>query len=309
MSDCERYEALISQLIDGELSAGEETEVRAHMAHCAGCAAMYEAFSAAGEALRADASDVPATLHSGIMAKVAMAEKAQKTQNKIIRLRPMLTAAACLIVLAGTLLALKNTVGMRKDAAPESAEAPAMLFSAGTSGAADSVITGGAIESAAEAGEPPVMAAKKAAKEEADTGYNASAESIPESAAMDSMEVPAAASGENGAMTPEAERDAAESVSTLYGADKVYPTVMVDGALYEWHRGSAIQFSGLPEGCTYYGEVSHTEAETPQENGEFAALFPVSGAIYTVPGDASVVYLQLTTDWMEDTVVQFDRCG
>ena len=108
MSDCERYEALISELLDGELSAEEETEVREHMAHCAACAAMYEAFSAAGEALRADASNVPATLHSGIMAKVAMAEKAQKTQNKIIRLRPMLTAAACLVVLVGTLLALKN---------------------------------------------------------------------------------------------------------------------------------------------------------------------------------------------------------
>ena len=89
MSDCERYEALISELLDGELSAEEETEVREHMAHCAACAAMYEAFSAAGEALRADASDVPATLHSGIMAKVTMAEKAQKTQNKIIRLRPI----------------------------------------------------------------------------------------------------------------------------------------------------------------------------------------------------------------------------
>ena len=303
MSDCERYEALISELLDGELSAEEETEVRAHMAQCAACAAMYEAFSAAGEALRADASNVPATLHSGIMAKVAMAEKAKKTQNKIIRLRPMLTAAACLVVLVGTLLALKNTVGMRKNAATETAEAPAMLFSAG-SASADSAAAGGAAESVAE--EPPVMSAKKAEAEESDPGYNASVER-----AMDSMEAPAE-SGKNDAAALEAkarkEADAA-SGGTLYGADQVYPTVMVDGALYEWHRGSAISFSGLPEGSEYYGEISHTEAETPDADGEFASLFPVSGAIYTVPGDDTVVYLKLTTDWMENAVVRFDRCG
>lgn len=309
MSDCERYEALISELLDGELSAEEETEVRAHMAQCAACAAMYEAFSAAGEALRADASDVPATLHSGIMAKVAMAEKAKKTQNKIIRLRPMLTAAACLVVLVGTLLALKNTVGMRKNAASEAAEAPAALFSAESASGAGRVTAGGAAESAAE--EPTIMAAKKAEAEEADAGYNAPAEGITESAVMDSMETPAE-SGKNGAVAPEAEaRKEADAASggTLYGADQVYPTVMVDGALYEWHRGSAIAFSGLPEGSEYYGEISHTDEETPRTDGEFASLFPVSGAIYTVPGDDAAVYLRLTTDWMEDAVVRFDRCG
>ena len=84
MSDCERFEELISALLDGELSAEEEAEVSAHMDGCAECAAMYEAFSAVGGALRADASDVPATLHDGIMAKVAIAEKAHKTQHKII---------------------------------------------------------------------------------------------------------------------------------------------------------------------------------------------------------------------------------
>ena len=42
-------------------------------------------------------------------------------------------------------------------------------------------------------------------------------------------------------------------------------------------------------------------------NGEFASLFQVEGAIYTVPGDGETVFLQLTTDWMEDTVVCFDR--
>ena len=161
MSDCERFEAMISALLDGELSAEEESELRAHMAECAECAAMYEAFSAVGDALRADAAEVPDTLHDGIMAKVAMAEKAKKTQNKIVRLRPMLTAAACLVVLVGTLLALKNNsfrMGAGS-AAPKAAEAPAAMYATGgaSAGSADA-----AVEEA-----PTVMAAKAAASEDA----------------------------------------------------------------------------------------------------------------------------------------------
>ena len=161
MSDCERFEAMISALLDGELSAEEESELRAHIAECAECAAMYEAFSAVGDALRADTAEVPDTLHDGIMAKVAMAEKAKKTQNKIIRLRPMLTAAACLVVLVGTLLALKNNsfrMGA-SSAAPKAAEAPAAMYATGgaSAGSADA-----AVEEA-----PTVMAAKAAASEDA----------------------------------------------------------------------------------------------------------------------------------------------
>lgn len=144
MSDHERFEELLSALLDGELTAEEEAEMRAHMAECAECAAMYEAFAAVGAAMKADAEDVPDTLHDGIMAKVRMAEKAQKTQKKIVRLRPILTAAACLVVLVGTILALKNTVGMRKGAdATENVEAPAMDFSA-----SGSTMAGGAAEAA-----------------------------------------------------------------------------------------------------------------------------------------------------------------
>ena len=154
------------------------------------------------------------------------------------------------------------------------------------------------------------MAAKKVATEETAA---AGGDAYAGSAAMDSMEAPAEASAVNGAAAaPEAEarKDAqADSGGTLYGADQVYPTVMVNGAKYEWHRGDAVSFNDLPDGCEAYGEIVHTEAETPQADGELASLFPASGTIYTVPADETVVYLRLTTDWMENAVVQFDRCG
>ena len=141
MSDCERYEEMISALLDGELSGGEEAEVRAHMASCPECAAMYEAFAAVGGAV--GAQDVPDTLHDGIMAKVRAAEKASKTQHTIVRLRPILAAAACLIVLVGTVFALKNNLGPGSrtvKSASSSADAPAAAESYSAGALTDSKI-------------------------------------------------------------------------------------------------------------------------------------------------------------------------
>ena len=192
MSDCERFEERISALLDGELSAEEEAEVRAHMAECAECAAMYEAFAAVGAALKADAEDVPDTLHDGIMTKVRMAEKATKTQHRIVRLRPFLTAAACLIVLVGTVLALKNTVGMRKSEASGNASAPAVAYSASGSTTA----AGGAAEASADAIEAPkIMAAKVA---EGETGVVESAPEAPMATAEQSNAMLDAAPAESG---------------------------------------------------------------------------------------------------------------
>ena len=95
MNECERYETMLSAYLDGELPEAEEAELKAHLANCPDCAAMYEAFSAVGEAVRTQ--DVPDTLHSRIMETVRAAEKASRTQRAIIRLRPIFAAAAFLL--------------------------------------------------------------------------------------------------------------------------------------------------------------------------------------------------------------------
>ena len=122
MSGCERYEEMISALLDGELGDAEEAEVRAHMASCPDCAAMYEAFAAVGAAI--GEQDVPVSLHEGVMSKVRAAEKASGIQRKIVRLRPILAAAACLVVLVGTVLALRNNTGFGRRDAKNAADAP-----------------------------------------------------------------------------------------------------------------------------------------------------------------------------------------
>ena len=139
MSQCERMQELISAMLDGELTEAESAEVKAHIASCADCAALCAAFSDVSAAIQADAAsdDLPDTLHAGIMEKLHAVDAARKTQSTIVRLRPVLAAAACLVVLVGTVLALNNTLGRGKSAedAPMAA-APALYTSGGTSGAA-----------------------------------------------------------------------------------------------------------------------------------------------------------------------------
>ncbi len=92
---------------------------------------------------------------------------------------------------------------------------------------------------------------------------------------------------------------------TLPGALEIYPTVMVNGKLYEWGE-VGYNRDGIPEGSVYYGELTHVEGETPSGDGEFVSVFSVSGQIYTAPQDDTVVYLCLTTEWLDNTVVVFN---
>ena len=91
---------------------------------------------------------------------------------------------------------------------------------------------------------------------------------------------------------------------TLPGDMEVYPTVMVDGKLYEWRKGRAI-CETVPEDLVYYGRVIHVEGKRPQNDCEFVSTFDISGDIYICPSDGCV-YICVTTDWMEDTFVVFD---
>lgn len=89
-----------------------------------------------------------------------------------------------------------------------------------------------------------------------------------------------------------------------FGFDEVYPTVMVDGKLYEWRKGMAI-YDTLPETCVYYGQVKCVGRNSPEGDCEFTAAFMAEGDIYKCQED-ECVYICLTTDWLEDTVVAFD---
>ena len=92
---------------------------------------------------------------------------------------------------------------------------------------------------------------------------------------------------------------------TLMGADEIYPTVMVNGHLYEWRRGEAI-CGNVPSDSIYYGDIIHADGQIPAKDCEFVSVFTVSGQIYIISGNSDCVYLKLTTDWMNDKIVVFD---
>ena len=141
MRTCEEYQELISAMLDGGLTAEETAEVEAHIASCGECRAMYEAFAAVSGM---EAAEVPDTLHQNVMTKVTAAQKAFKTQNKIIRLRPILTTAACLVVVVGTLFAVRSGfMGGRKAASEALMAAPAATV-------ADAAAPEGVMKAAAE---------------------------------------------------------------------------------------------------------------------------------------------------------------
>lgn len=109
MSDCETNQALISAMLDGELSEAEAAGLRTHIAECEDCRAMYQAFTALSAAMTAE-EPLPEDLHDNIMSTIHAAEQATHKQKKLVRLRSLLSLAACLIVVVGTVFSLRSTL-------------------------------------------------------------------------------------------------------------------------------------------------------------------------------------------------------
>lgn len=103
---------------------------------------------------------------------------------------------------------------------------------------------------------------------------------------------------------PPIEDDKPQIEGVLPGSEEIYPTIMVDGTLYEWLLGKAL-IDELPVGSTYYGKINHTNATTPENDCEFVSVFPASGRIFVDP-NKNLVYLELTTDWLEKQLVIFE---
>ena len=107
-----------------------------------------------------------------------------------------------------------------------------------------------------------------------------------------------------GERNPPIEDDKPQAGGVLPGDNEIYPTIMVDGTLYEWLLGIAL-IDELPVGSTYYGKINHTNATTPENDCEFVSVFPASGRIFVDP-NKDLVYLELTTDWLEKQLVIFE---
>ena len=122
MNVCERYEPMISALLDGELSERDKAELSAHIAGCGRCGALAAAFAAASGAFSEEFEEPPADLHGAIMERVGAAAKARRGQSRFMRLRPIIAAAACVAVVIVSLLAANHSVRSAKSTAAGGAE-------------------------------------------------------------------------------------------------------------------------------------------------------------------------------------------
>ena len=70
MTECEYYQQLISQRLDGELTAAQEHELAEHLSRCADCRAVDAAFRALSEGFADSAEDAPADLCENVMGEI-----------------------------------------------------------------------------------------------------------------------------------------------------------------------------------------------------------------------------------------------
>ena len=175
MKNCEYYEELIGAALDGEITAEEEKELRAHLESCEACRSFYEAMQAisgADDAL----GEPPENFTANVMARVheaaAPAKTPEETQAKkktnitrLVTRYGALAAAAAVAIWAGVTfggafaakstgsdaapeIAMYSAAEDSAEAAPaEAAEAPAggMMMAAAPESAAANDMDGGTV--------------------------------------------------------------------------------------------------------------------------------------------------------------------
>lgn len=99
MNDCERYRSMVSELLDGELTEPQKTELEAHMAACRECARLYDAFAFISFSIDEGLAEPPESLRTGVMNDVRDRSERLTSAKKRSRVWGRLAAlAACLAV-------------------------------------------------------------------------------------------------------------------------------------------------------------------------------------------------------------------
>ncbi len=178
MRKCEDFEALISALLDEEITETERGELMDHLEQCEACKAYLSDQHAMRDALRGLSAAAPAGFADGVMAKVheTAQEGAKKSDAKVIsfpRIRRWAGLAACCAVVALGVFALgglPHTMNQTADcaAAPEMRDNGApQTFSGGSAASADTAAPDYGVADAARSEMPESQAEDNAAPEEA----------------------------------------------------------------------------------------------------------------------------------------------
>ena len=151
MSSCEKYQELISRMIDGDLSTREEADLARHLDECPACAALFSAFSAVSRQIGSDLEEPPAELLENVMADVRREEIRRKNRLPTV-IRSVLSVAAVAAVIVGVYWG----VNLSRSTQPATLSAAAYESGAAEETAATTVTE----DCAEEAAEPEVFAGR-----------------------------------------------------------------------------------------------------------------------------------------------------
>ena len=100
MKHCQRYEALISAAVDGELGQAQRAELMEHLAACPACREVYGEMMAMHEAFSELDTEVPGDLAGDVMAKVRSQGQVKKPWHHW-RQAAVAAAACCVLAFLG----------------------------------------------------------------------------------------------------------------------------------------------------------------------------------------------------------------
>ena len=102
---CKKFRLWADEYIEGELTAAEMREFEAHIAECEECRKELEELRALKEAIKSAEKEMPAELHSRIMASIE-AEPKKTTRRKVAFFRSAAISAACVMLCLSATLAI-----------------------------------------------------------------------------------------------------------------------------------------------------------------------------------------------------------
>ena len=167
MSNCEKYLEMISAMVDGELTAEQEVELRTHIDQCGECAKVYDAFMSISNVLADDLVAPPETLAKGIMYKINLNKKGGAARRFAIGRYTAIAACLALVLFGASHFGLlgglnsdsSEPVALSKaannngdlemdtslsDAAPNVAESYGIMDNSATGGSEKAMLTTGA---------------------------------------------------------------------------------------------------------------------------------------------------------------------
>lgn len=105
MIGCDKYQEIMSQMLDGEVEESLKTDLQAHLVTCPECRSVYEAFKAISLSL--DTLEAPASLAPGVMEavrEIAASEAEPPIPLRLVKKKPKVFArlvaiAACLALI------------------------------------------------------------------------------------------------------------------------------------------------------------------------------------------------------------------